>query len=58
MARLSLLPKGTDQFNFVGRDPITHEEVWANCDFCKSQGEIETEDENGRSGNDGSHKTN
>ncbi len=37
---------------------LTHEEVWANCDFCKSQGEIETEDENGRSGNDGSHKTN
>jgi DnaJ-class molecular chaperone len=37
---------------------LTREEVWANCDFCNSQGEIETEDENGRSRNDGSNKTN
>jgi|TARA_R100001594_G_scaffold149565_1_gene207749 hypothetical protein len=28
MARLSLLPKGTDQFNFVGRDPI--KALWRN----------------------------
>ena len=37
---------------------LTREEVSANCDFCNSQGEIETEDENGRSRNDGSNKTN
>ena len=36
---------------------ISREEVWANCDFCKSQGEIE-EDEDGRPGDNGSDKTN
>ncbi len=34
------------------------EEVWANCDFCKSQGEIEMEEENGRSRDIGSNETN
>ena len=34
------------------------EEVWANCTFCNSQGEIEMEEENGRSRDIGSDETN
>jgi|TARA_R100000458_G_C8152503_1_gene159649 DnaJ-class molecular chaperone len=34
------------------------EEVHAQCSFCNSQGEIEVEEENGKSGPVGSDKTN
>jgi len=35
------------------------EEIWANCDFCKSQGEIEIKEEsNGRSNDSKSDQTN
>jgi DnaJ-class molecular chaperone len=38
---------------------LTREEVWANCDFCKSQGEVEIKEEtNGQSGNPGPNETN
>ena len=37
---------------------LTREEVWANSDYSNTQREKETEDENGRSRNDGSNKTN
>ena len=35
-----------------------HEEVWADCTFCNNQGEIEMEEENGRSRTIGSDKKN
>jgi DnaJ-class molecular chaperone len=35
------------------------EEIWANCDFCKSQGEIEIKEEgNGKQGEPGSNQAN
>jgi len=33
------------------------EEIWANCEFCKSQGEVE-EESNGRSNDSRSDQTN
>jgi len=35
------------------------EEIWANCEFCKSQGEIEIKEEgNGKQGEPGSNQAN